>query len=101
MTPHALLGNVTAQVPAAKNLLFVKLPDRILLIDPDEQQVAEIILNDGDTKPGAGNSVRSPSRDPLAFPAPFGSKLRFLVGGCSRHRCSRLDMIVVVRRRLG
>jgi hypothetical protein len=48
VTPHSLPGNLTAQVPAAKNLLFVKLPDRILLIDPDEQQVAEIIMNDGD-----------------------------------------------------
>ena len=60
VTPHSLPGNVTAQVPAAKNLLFVKPPDRILLIDPDEQQVAEIILNDGDTKPGAGNSGAQP-----------------------------------------
>jgi hypothetical protein len=60
VTPHSLPGNVTAQVPAAKNLLFVKLPDRILLIDPDEQQVAEIILNDSDTKPGPGNSGAQP-----------------------------------------
>ena len=53
VTPHSFPGNVTAQVPAAKNLLFVKLPDRILLIDPDERQVAEIILNDTDSSPGA------------------------------------------------
>jgi hypothetical protein len=49
---------VTAQVPTAKNLLFVKLPDRILLIDPDEHQVAEIIMNDSDTSPGAGAQPR-------------------------------------------
>jgi hypothetical protein len=51
VTPHSLPGNVTAQVPAAKKLLFVKLPDRILLIDPEEQQVAEIIMNDSDASP--------------------------------------------------
>jgi hypothetical protein len=53
VTPHGLPSDVTAQVPATKNLLFVKLPDRILLIDPDERQVAEIILNDTDSSPGA------------------------------------------------
>jgi hypothetical protein len=58
VTPHTLPGNVTAQVPTAKNLLFVKLPDRILLIDPDEHQVAEIIMNDSDTSPGAGAQPR-------------------------------------------
>jgi hypothetical protein len=60
VTPHALPGNVAAQVPAAKKLLFVKLPDRILLIDPDEQQVAEIIMNDSDTNPGADKSGAQP-----------------------------------------
>jgi hypothetical protein len=53
VTPHGLPSDVTAQFPATKNLLFVKLPDRILLIDPDERQVAEIILNDTDSSPGA------------------------------------------------
>jgi hypothetical protein len=53
VTPHALPSDVTAQVPATKKFLFVKLPDRILLIDPDQQQVAEIILNDSDSNPGA------------------------------------------------
>ena len=53
VTPHALPSDVTTQVPATKKLLFVKLPDRILLIDPDQQQVAEIILNDSDGNPGA------------------------------------------------
>jgi hypothetical protein len=36
-------GNVATDVPQTKNLLFVKLPDRILLIDPDNKQVTEII----------------------------------------------------------
>jgi hypothetical protein len=60
VTPHALPSDVTAQVPAAKSLLFVKLPDRILLIDPDAQQVAEIIMNDSNTNPGTSNSGAQP-----------------------------------------
>jgi hypothetical protein len=36
-------GKVATDVPQTKNLLFVKLPDRILLIDPDNKQVTEII----------------------------------------------------------
>jgi hypothetical protein len=35
--------NVATDVRQTKNLLFVKLPDRILLIDPDNKQVTEII----------------------------------------------------------
>ncbi len=35
--------DVTAQVPETKTYLFVKLPDRILLIDPDTKVVAEIV----------------------------------------------------------
>jgi hypothetical protein len=35
--------------PEAKNLLFVKLPDRIVLIDPDTKLVAEIVVNDTTT----------------------------------------------------
>jgi hypothetical protein len=34
MTAQSIPSNVTDQVPEAKNLLFVKLPDRVLLIDP-------------------------------------------------------------------
>jgi hypothetical protein len=60
VTPHAMPGHVTAQVPAVKNLLFVKLPDRILLIDPDQQQVAEIILDEGASNPGASNPGAQP-----------------------------------------
>jgi hypothetical protein len=43
MTSKALPDDVTAQVPATKTYLFVKLPDRILLIDPDTKLVAEIV----------------------------------------------------------
>jgi hypothetical protein len=38
-----LPNDVTAQVPATRNMLFIKLPDRILLIDPDNKMVAEIV----------------------------------------------------------
>jgi hypothetical protein len=43
MTSKALPDAVTTQVPTAKTYLFVKLPDRILLIDPDTKLVAEIV----------------------------------------------------------
>ncbi len=37
-------NNVTADVPATKGYLFVKLQDRILLIDPRSHTVAEIVI---------------------------------------------------------
>jgi hypothetical protein len=43
MTADRLPQNVTDQVPETKGLLFVKLPDRIVLIDPDTQLVTEIV----------------------------------------------------------
>jgi hypothetical protein len=43
VSKQTLPTNVTSDVPQTKKLLFVKLPDRILLIDPDQQMVAEII----------------------------------------------------------
>jgi hypothetical protein len=55
VTAHPMPNNVTADVPQAKNLLFVKLPDRVLLIDPDSQVVAELILAE-DTTGSSGNS---------------------------------------------
>ena len=45
MTAQQLPSNVTDQVPEAKQLLFVKLPDRIVLIDPDTKLVTEIVTN--------------------------------------------------------
>jgi hypothetical protein len=57
MSAQALPNNVTDQVPEAKNLLFVKLPDRILLIDPDSKVVAEMIMDDSTT----GSSTSGPS----------------------------------------
>jgi hypothetical protein len=66
MTAQSLPSDVTDQVPEAKNLLFVKLPDRVLLIDPDNKVVTELVMDSGassDTTTGSnsGSSDR-PSR---------------------------------------
>jgi hypothetical protein len=68
MNAQALPNNVTDQVPEAKNLLFVKLPDRIMLIDPDTKLITEIVMDDtttGSNTAGsntAGSSSSTPSR---------------------------------------
>jgi hypothetical protein len=66
MTAQALPNDVTDQVPEAKNLLFVKLPDRVLLIDPDSKLVTEIVMDDtttGSNTTGSNpNSSNAPSR---------------------------------------
>ena len=43
MTPHAMPNSVTQLVPETKNYEFVKLPDRVLMVDPTDQSIAEII----------------------------------------------------------
>src|SRR5258706_16416737 len=43
LTQKQLPNDVTAQVPETKSYLFIKLPDRVLLIDPDTKTVAEIV----------------------------------------------------------
>jgi hypothetical protein len=43
MSPHALPSEMTSQIPETKGLLFVRLPDWVLLIDPDEWKVLEIV----------------------------------------------------------
>jgi hypothetical protein len=62
VSQRALPNQVTSDMPQTKRLLFVKLPDRILLIDPNEQMVAEIIpigdtsgQDSSDTSPSSGN----------------------------------------------
>jgi hypothetical protein len=50
-----LPDQVTSDVPQTKNLLFVKLPDRILLIDPDQQMVAQIIPIGASSDQNSGN----------------------------------------------
>jgi hypothetical protein len=68
MTAQALPNDVTNQVPEVKNLLFVKLPDRIMLIDPDTKLITEIVMDDtttGSNTAGsntAGSSSSTPSR---------------------------------------
>jgi hypothetical protein len=63
LTAHPLPGNVTSDVPETKNYLFVKLPDRILLIDPDTQLVAEIVGAPATTGSSPGGSP-SPGSQP-------------------------------------
>ena len=64
MTAQTLPNNVTDQVPEAKNLLFVKLPDRVLLIDPDSKLVTEIVTDAVTTgsNPNSSGSSERPSR---------------------------------------
>ena len=50
-----LPAGVTAQVPTTDKYMFVKMPDRILLIHPDTGAVAEIITNESSTT-GSGSS---------------------------------------------
>jgi hypothetical protein len=59
VNPHAMPSNVSAQVPAAQALLFVKLPDRVLLVDPASKTIAEIIPVSATT--GSGSSGGSSS----------------------------------------
>ena len=56
LTQKQLPDDVTAQVPETKTFLFVKLPDRILLIDPDSKAVAEIV--GGPASTGSGRTTR-------------------------------------------
>ena len=60
MTAQSLPSNVTDQIPEAKNLLFVKLPDRVLLIDPDSKMVTEIVGAD-ETTTGSNTNSSNPS----------------------------------------
>jgi hypothetical protein len=58
MTAKTLPSDVTDQVPEAKQLLFVKLPDRVVLIDPDTQVVTEIVMDPATTGSNTDNSIR-------------------------------------------
>jgi hypothetical protein len=62
MTAHSMPGNVATNVPEMKKMLFVKLPDRVLLIDPDTKVVAEILLAE-DTTGSTGDSSSAPKPD--------------------------------------
>jgi hypothetical protein len=59
MNAQSLPTNVTNQVPEAKNLLFVKLPDRVLLIDPDSKMVSEIVMDTDSQTTGSNTGSNS------------------------------------------
>ncbi|MDA9437911.1 hypothetical protein XH98_02030 [Bradyrhizobium sp. CCBAU 51745] len=58
MSAQSMPHDVADQVPEAKELLFVKLPDRILLIDPDTKLISEIVTEPATTGSTAGNQGR-------------------------------------------
>jgi hypothetical protein len=60
MTAQQLPSNVTDQVPEAKQLLFVRLPDRVILIDPDSKMVSQIVM-DSDSATTGSNSTTTGS----------------------------------------
>ena len=49
MTAQSVPDNVIDQVSEVKELLFVKLPDRVILIDPDPKLVSEIVSKSDST----------------------------------------------------
>jgi hypothetical protein len=61
LAPQALPSDVSDRVPEAKQLLFVKLPDRIVLIDPETKLVTEIVMDEVTTGSNPNSSDR-PSR---------------------------------------
>ena len=62
MSAESMPHNVGDQVPEAKELLFVKLPDRILLIDPDTKLVSEIVTEPGTTGSATGGQDKQDHR---------------------------------------
>ena len=58
MAAQSMPDNVGDQVNEVKQLLFVKLPDRILLIDPDTRLVSEIVTEPTTTGSTAGSQDR-------------------------------------------
>ena len=67
MNARQLPDDVTSQVPQTKTYLFVKLPDRILLVDPQARTVAEIVRNQAGTT-GSGAPQSQPSGAPQSQP---------------------------------
>ena len=61
MSAKPMPDDVVDQVPETKRYLFIKLPDRIVLIDPDTNTVAEIVGAPATTgaNPGDGNPAGS------------------------------------------
>jgi hypothetical protein len=61
LAAQALPSDVSDRVPEARQLLFVKLPDRIVLIDPETKLVTEIVMDEVTTGSNPNSSDR-PSR---------------------------------------
>jgi hypothetical protein len=62
LTMRQLPSTVTAQVPAARDLQFAKLDsNEVLLIDPKDRRVAEIIAPMGTTGAAPASPMTSPS----------------------------------------
>jgi hypothetical protein len=56
MSTKSLPDEATAQAPETKGLLFVHLPDRVLLIDPDNKAIVEIVADHTTTGSGGSNT---------------------------------------------
>jgi hypothetical protein len=61
LTAQSMPSSVSDQVPEAKGLLFVKLPDRIVLIDPETKLVTEIVIDSVTTGANPSSSPANPS----------------------------------------
>jgi hypothetical protein len=61
MNAEALPNNVTDQVPEVTSLLFVKLPDRIVFINPDTKLVTESVGEPTTSGSSCENTVRRSS----------------------------------------
>jgi hypothetical protein len=61
LTAQSMPSSVSDQVPEAKGLLFVKLPDRIVLIDPDTKLVTEIVIDSATTGANPSRAPTNPS----------------------------------------
>jgi len=66
--PHAMPNSVTQQVPETQNYEFVKLPDRVLRVDPTDRSIAAIV----------------PTQAPLSPPGPRHHPERPLAEGLRR-----------------
>ena len=65
LAAQELPSDVSDRVPEARQLLFVKLPDRIVLIDPETKLVTEIVMDEVTTGSNPNSSDRL-SREPAS-----------------------------------
>lgn len=64
MSAQTLPDDVADQVPQTKGYYFVKLPDRVLLLDPDTKTVVEIVAGPETTGAGANDDAPQSGRTP-------------------------------------